>query len=318
MSLCGKQDVRRVRMLNRHTTLLNHVLHVQAETDDGHVDLYVKLNRDDSYRAVRDEHERAQLLRHHLHHAPRFDTAPVLACHDHPPMLIYAAAKGDSLFATIHRSCERFSSELNHRAMAHAHAAGQWVRATEAKSAPSGSPFTVAQHMINEAETAVRQIRERRYHEAFGPAMRQCIEAISSLADHLPTDRIVLAHGDLHPENLFITDDDQPHITAIDAALSRPQFAGYDARYFCHHLNCSFSHIRYRPAALDQVRAAFIEGYGQPVDIDTPIARAQQALNVLRSLRYLTSLGERGNALRRIWSQWDGRRIARTVTRQAA
>ncbi len=313
----GRADVSDVRMINRHTTAANHVLRVRADVDGTSRDLFVKIDRGGSFASVRDEYDRTCTLSGYLADHERFDCAEALGCHDEPPMLVLNGASGEPLLASMRRSCERWGLEPVEHAARRARAVGQWIAALEKRSLGLAPPSAVAWSMFSEANVAAVHIHQRGYDDAFGEAVGPCMRIISQLADHPPDVPVCLAHGDAHPANFLIGHGEAMRVTAIDAALGRPQFAGYDAQYFAYQLQTGFGRWRYRPAAIAEVRRAFAEGYGAPTGRDERLTRAQGALNVLRSLRYLTSLG-RHSAARRIWSRWDGRRLARTFARPAA
>lgn len=298
-----------MEVLARQTTAAHHVLRVRAAVGGGGLDAFVKLTRTDAWSdELHEEHHRTRRLAEALRPlSPDAAVAAPLAYHAEPPQtLVLAAAEGTPLHETIRRAGRGADAALLTACGARVEALGRAVRRLEDASAGAGDGAEAYEAILATAERSAARVQAHPLRRVLGEAARTCLERVRQARQVIERQPVTLAHGDLHPANVFVTDP--PHrVTLIDAALSRPQPRGYDAWYFRFQLARTCPRRRCRPRALGAVLEYFDQGYGRALPEN--VGGAIQALLLLNAMAYTTTLAGQGGLLRRLACIRDARQL---------
>jgi Ser/Thr protein kinase RdoA (MazF antagonist) len=298
---------------SQHVTLLNRVYRVRMSGTQPPSDFFVKvMGPEGEPEDLRREAENTRTFRALFAdtHAT-LDSAELVAFCANKHSLIVRACPGRSLFDEIHASCRWLSpGSAIPRALAHARAAGRWVQYVERVSAGSADPAAVHRQFILAAEEARERIREMGVFTRYSSLVDECVNAVLTMDEGRPL-QTCATHGDVHPENLFITDDATPLVTAIDLGNAAPRVAGYDALFFEHSLRHSFPIARFVPKRLARVLESFWEGYGgKPAQM--PATRGVRAHLMLASLVYQSTLARKASFPRKLYCLLDGAILKRS------
>ncbi len=308
-----------VELIRTKHTLVNQVLQINVNVGIEKFDVYVKKSSDGTTnRLLANEYHRSiELAKYFNDTRPAFGIAQVIAYHDEPQMLVLQGVKGTTLLETIQHECRYWRTGDIEYVAACANQAGRWAKQLEESSQHVGNGNDVYEVMIQTALDAIRRIDKQDSAPVVHATSQQCIRIIKAAADAATDMPTYLAHGDLHPQNIIITDDNMHNITVIDMALSRPQWLGFDALSFAHHIRFSFRTPRYRPTALKHMMAGFNKGYDRNMSSNSPTANAIRASLVLNSLAYLTG-ADQGGIFRRLQCHMDKRTLTHYIATKIA
>lgn len=290
-----------VRIESRQRTLRNDVLRCRVLSSGGPSRVYVKIERstggpntlEREYRTLTSFRSAFASLR------PRFDCVEPLAFQSGPPgMLLLAECRGTSLHRVFRRSWGSLVpySELDAAAVC---ATGQWVRHLEERSIGSDGGEAVALRLQEAADRAERRIRGAGNADRISSLVRRCRDLIDTLVASTPASPVYSAHGDLHPQNIFVSAPEH-RVCVIDFQQSSPRFVGYDALYFELSVLLGYGRLRIGRARLRRLLSPFWTGYGRKPEVDPLVYSGLRAHLVLRMLAYLSSNARRAGCLRRL------------------
>lgn len=308
----GSEALVDVRIEAHERTLLNDVLRCCVESTNGVSHAYLKIERaPGSSDSLAREYQTILALRTTFASLrPAFDCVEPLAFHSGSPgMLLLRECPGNSLHRILRSSWSAAAASAA-GIVAAARATGQWVRHLEARSIKTGSHETVALQMLRAAEVAERRLHEKGALRRNAALVRRCRSLIQAAADSKHRCAVYTAHGDMHPQNVFVADPG-PRICVIDFQLSGPQFIGFDALYFELSLLLSYGPRRLRGAHSRSVLSAFWAGYGRQSELDPIVRSGLKAHLVLRTLVYLAGNAREAGWLRRIAFRIDVRKLYR-------
>jgi hypothetical protein len=180
---------------------------------------------------------------------------------------------------------------------------GEWVRFLEDRTLGFGNPNQVRDRMIQDADEAVGRLAEMGTSSP-GALLEDCRRVIRKI-ECSPGTLVYLAHGDLHPGNVFVSEAAENSVSVIDLRLARPRFMGCDALYFEYQLTHSFGPLRYHPGAIRGILSAFKRGYGRSLDPGSPVILGLRASQLLAALVYLSTVARTGGSLRKILCRVD-------------
>ncbi len=314
----GTDTVVGVELVRVNCTLLNYVLQMRIAAGGRVFDVYVKTSGEgDLSQVLADEYQRTVALSEHFVEAqPGLNSVQIIAYHDEPQMLVLLGALGDTLLDAMRCECRLWHTGSIQCVTQRANMVGHWVKQLENSSVEVGNGRDVHLVMMRTAREAAQRIDRCGFASGLRETAEQCVRIIEAATDAAANEPTYLAHGDLHPQNILITDDQLPRVTVIDAALSRPQWLGFDALTFAHHIAFSFRPPRYRLSFLKNIIAGFNEGYGCIPDENSAIANAIRAALTLNSLAYLASIANRFGIFRKCQCHMDARVLTRYVATQ--
>ncbi len=301
------------RIARWQKTLLNRVCEVEVVDRLNPLTLFVKLAESGSDSDLAREAQNIALFRRYFStsHA-KFQVVEAVGHYPEVDALVVIGCRGRCLLESITDTCRWFrrgSTSATTRQMAQS--LGEWLRFLEVESLNSGDAGEVRDRMLREAENAVQRLAElgTSASKALVETCRRTIQQTVCARDAA----VYMAHGDLHPGNVFVSDAGEGSVSVIDLRLARPHFVGYDALYFEHQLTHSFGPIRFNPGAIREIIEAFRRGYGRRLEPSSPMTSGMRAHLVLDSLVYLSTLARSGTLLRKILCRVDTRTLARSL-----
>jgi hypothetical protein len=302
--------------IGRHwATLLNDVFEVRLDRGAGEERLFAKAARPaGDPEGLRLEAERTETVRELMRGAgDRATVSEVVAYRPTQNVLVVRAAQGQSLLAEIQRTCGWRSTNAGlENVVAWAAAVGGWVRHLEDASKANYDESEVAERLASSARAAGERIRLLKVFSSrsWDAVIQRLVDAVERLCLTKPL-TTCMTHGDLHPGNVFLTDDAAPIVTAIDLRLAEARIVGYDALYFDHQVRYSLSRLRLRPGHVSAVLRSFWLGYDDTLSDST--VRGLRALFELYSLRYLSTLARDAHLPKRVQCRLEAWMIARGV-----
>lgn len=297
-----------VRIEARQRTLRNDVLRCRVHSSSGPSRVYVKIERsaggpntlEREYRTLTHFRNAFASLR------PRFDCVEPLAFQSGPPgMLLLRECAGTSLHHLLRRSWLTRFSEVHAAAV---RATGHWVRHLEERSIGAAHPESVALWLQETANKSERRIRQAGMIDQLSLLVRRCRDLIDTFVASSPASPVYSAHGDLHPQNIFVSAADL-RVCVIDFQQSSPRFIGYDALSFELSVLLGYGRLQIGRARLRRLLSAFWTGYGRNPDVNPLVCSGLRAHLVLRMLAYLSSNARSGGWLRRLAFRADLKRI---------
>lgn len=299
----------------RWTTLLNEVVQVRVNNSYNTFDIFIKIERDyGPNQSLEQEFKKTRMFRKFfVSSEPKFDSVEAISySKERTPAIVFRGCKGKSLFEAINASCRwlSLSSRLK-ETLKKAEAVGQWLRYLETSSANTTDPISTWEELLAHAKAAKQRIRAMGLFGSNEAAIDDCRQIIESAESQAASYKTYMAHGDFHPENIFVTEGPIRCVTTIDLMLSQPRFVGYDALYFEHNLIHNFGPYRYRPSRIRAVLKAFKRGYGWDIDLGSKVVHSIRAHFVLRSFVYLSTIAMESS---RIY-KWIGKAEIRKLHR---
>ena len=299
-----------LRVVRWQQTLLNRVFEVCVDKDPTQSTFFVKLAETGMDSDLSREVENMALFKAYFADSnQRFKVVDLVGFYPEVDALVVYGCDGicliDSMMATSRWLARQVKRDTSNRM---AFSLGEWLRSLESRTLGIGKPHEVRNRMIREADTALERLADMGTSAPLRliEACRQLIRQIECL----PECAVYLAHGDLHPGNVFVSENGESTVTVIDLRLARPQFIGYDAMYFEHVLAQSWSLARYNPIAIRGVLDAFRLGYGRRIETGSSVALALRAHLVLASLVYFSTIARNGTPIRKFMSWIDMRSLS--------
>lgn len=284
-------------------TTLNYVVQLGTSTGEDR-NLYIKMPRDRE--DPKDEFSKTCRLRSLFKSAsPQFDCVEPLTYYETPKAIVFRACRGESFFDKIRKSCSWMSGASLADALNASEAVGRWLRYLETVSWRDQYEPRAWKTIKVEALTARDTIKRKGSSVWSNELADLCLQTISSASVEASREIVYLAHGDFHPQNVFIEKGTKPLVTAIDCKLSNTRLIGHDALTLQFYLTNSFGPHRYAPWRIRRVWTSFLVGYGRELNLKSDLIKCTRALLLLNYLVFLTTSGKRSSGVTLVSKQLD-------------
>ncbi len=219
--------------------------------------------------------------------------------------LVLKECPGDCFFDLIKQGCGWFAPKKDlSSTLRAAESCGKWLTFVENTSlgvVNTGNTLTKFRQNIDIAEG---NIKGNVASSHLMPLFSTCKNLILNHLDTMsvsPND-FYLAHGDFHPGNFFIQDEER--VSAIDFQHVGTQLVGYDALYFELQLLLSFGPKNFHPWHIGKLSRGFFLGYGRVLNQNSKQTQIVKAQIVIRALVYLASTCVTGGIIQRFLTMY--------------
>ena len=284
-------------------TMLNFVIHAHVLSEFFDECIYIKTPRGES--SLKQEFERVSYFTKHFgSKSSGFGVVEPIAFYENPEAIVFRGVPGTSLHELLCDSCLWFPRNSINETLKATNLVGQWLSSLESVPCETVPSNRVWEHIETGADRAYKRLKK------INPGLfmihaDKCMKIIDESVNRAAIGSVCLAHGDFHPENLFVSMSSPCRVVAIDCCLSSPQFVGYDALLFNNHLKLSYAFYKYRPWLIKRIAEAFQKGYSKHIDYTSDEVRANCALIELNTLAYLLVSDRQSSVVKKMIRFYD-------------
>ncbi len=303
-----KNDSVTIIFIADFSTAMSIVLNYVIIKDGISNDIFIKRERVGHKQGIL-EREYENLLTLNKNFSFQYKCAEIITFSEKENILVLKACQGENVFDLVSKAC-KWPSLINvpQVTLQSIESLGKWLNYRESVSV-AHTATKVREKILLETKQVETNLNRYAFKKYSLPLFFKCKTLINdNLSSVLSNNNnTYLAHGDFHPGNFFV--DDNQIVSVIDFQHVDDRIIGYDALYFEMILLLSFGVKRYNPLLIRKVLASFQQGYSRNIDNCPHQKLVIKALITMRALVYLSSIYQEENTLSKIINTLDLKKL---------